>query len=124
MPQSALAFICILIFNHKGIYMKDYFYSLTAWKIKDNKREEFLHICETEFATAFIKLNPYSKVTLIQSLENPKIFCSFGAWIDLTQMQSSRANEVYRSAITKLVSLCDEARPGSYKNILSVSGNK
>ena len=104
--------------------MKDDFYSLTAWKIKDNNREEFLHVWETEFAPAFIKLNPYSNVTLIQSLENPNVYCSFGPWIDLMQMQSSRANEVYRSAISKLISLCDEARPGSYKNILSVSGNK
>jgi quinol monooxygenase YgiN len=104
--------------------MKDDFYNLALWKVKNNKQEEFLHIWEIDFASAFIKLNPYSKVTLIQSLENPDIYYSFGAWIDLKEMQSARASDHYRSAISKLVALCTEARPGSFKNVLSISGNK
>ncbi len=104
--------------------MKDDFYTLTSWKIKDNKQEEFLDIWEKDFAAAFIKLNPYSKVTLIQSLENPNIYYSFGPWLNLEQMQSSRSSDIYRSVISKLVSLCDEARPGSFKNIVSISGSK
>ena len=104
--------------------MKDNFYTLTSWKIKDNNEEEFLHIWESDFAPSFIKLNPYSTVTLIQSLENPHIYYSFGPWINLEQLQSSRADEKYRTAISKLVSLCTEARPGSFKNIFSISGNR
>ena len=104
--------------------MKDDFYTLTFLKIDDTNREQFLHVWETVFAPAFTKLNPYSKVTLIQSLENPNNYVSFGTWIDLNQMQSSRANDNYRSALNQLVSLCIEVRPGSFKNILSVSGNK
>lgn len=104
--------------------MKDNFYTLTSWKVKDNNEEEFLDIWKREFAPSFIKLNPYSTVTLIQSLENPNIYYSFGPWINLEQLQSSRANEKYRAVISKLVSLCTEARPGSFKNIISISGNR
>ncbi len=104
--------------------MKDEFYTFTYWKVKENNVEEFLHIWENDFALVFIKLNPYSKVTLLQSLENPNIYYSFGPWINLEQLQTSRADENYRILISKLVSLCDEARPGSFKNVLSISGKK
>ena len=104
--------------------MKDDFYTLTSWKVKDNNQEEFLHIWETDFAPAYIKLNPYSKITLINSLENPYVYYSFGPWINLGQMQTARASYEYRSAFSKLVSLCDEAKPGSFKNIFSFSGSK
>jgi quinol monooxygenase YgiN len=104
--------------------MKEDFYTLTSWKVKNNNLEEFLHTWEKEFAPAFVKLNPYSRVTLIQSLENPNTFFSFGTWANAEQMQSARANENYRTVISKLITLCTEAKPGSFKNILSVSGNR
>ena len=104
--------------------MNDEFYTFNLWKIKDGNLNEFLHIWEKELAQVFIKLNPYSKITLIQSLDNPNIYYSFGPWIKLSQMQASRSNENYRSAISKLVSLCDISKSGSFKNKLSVSGTK
>ena len=104
--------------------MKDEFYTFTFCKIKEDSEEEFLHLWEKDFAPVFIKLNPYSKITLIQSLDNPNIYYSSGPLINSEQMNTSRANEDYRNVISKLVSLCSEARPGSFKNILSVTGNK
>ena len=104
--------------------MNDEFYTFNLWKIKDNHIEEFLHIWEKELAKEFIKLNPYSKITLIQSLDNPHIYYSFGPWIRLDQMQAARSNENYRLAISKLVSLCDLSKSGSFKNKLSVYGKK
>jgi len=108
----------------KDIIMKDDFYTLAFWQIKKNNIEEFIKIWETELAPAFIEVNPYAIGTLIQSLDNPDMFYSFGPWSDLTLMQNARANEKVRSVISKLASLCEEARPGSFKKILTVSGNK
>jgi hypothetical protein len=104
--------------------MNDDFYTLAYWKVKENKEMEFKDIWEKELAPAFLAVNPYAVGTLIQSLENPHIFYSFGPWTNLTLMQNARANEKVRAVITKLASLCDEAQPGSFKKILSVSGNK
>ena len=95
--------------------MRDEFYTFTYWKIKENNDDEFLHIWEKDFAQVYIKLNPYSKITLIQSLVNPNIYYSSGSWINSEQMQASRADEDYRNIISKLVSLCSESRPGSFK---------
>jgi len=104
--------------------MNDEFYTFNLWKIKDGNLDEFLHIWEEKLAQEFIKLNPYSKVTLIQSLDNPNIYYSFGPWTKLDQMQAARSNVNYRSAISELVSLCDLSKSGSFKNKLSVSGKK
>ena len=104
--------------------MNDDFYTLAIWKVKENNRIEFINLWEKELASAFIEANPYANGTLIQSLENPEIFFSFGPWSNLEQMQAARSDKKVRAAISKLISLCVEAKPGSFKKILSVSGNK
>ena len=104
--------------------MKDDFYTLAYWKVKENKEMEFKNIWEKELAAAFIAVNPYAKGTLIQSLDNPNIFYSFGPWSNLELMQKARANEKVRSIIAKLASLCDDAKLGSYRKILTITGNK
>jgi hypothetical protein len=60
--------------------MNDHYYTLALWKIKDGNEEEFLNVWENELASAFLKFNPYAKGTLIQSLENPNTYYSFGLW--------------------------------------------
>ena len=104
--------------------MNDDFYSFNLWKIKDGNEQEFLHVWENELAKEFVKLNPYSKATLVQSTDSPNIYYSFGPWIKLDELQAARSNKDYRSAVSKLVSLCDISKSGSFKNILTVTGNK
>lgn len=104
--------------------MNDDFYSFNLWKIKDGNEQKFLFVWENELAKAFIKLNPYSKVTLIQSTDSPNIYYSFGPWIKLDTLQAARSSNEYRAAITNLVSLCEISKSGSFKNILTVAGKK
>jgi heme-degrading monooxygenase HmoA len=104
--------------------MNDDFYSFNLWKIKDGNEQEFLDIWENELAKTFVELNPYSKATLVQSTDSPNIYYSFGPWIKLDELQAARSSKDYRSAVSKLVSLCDIAKSGSFKNILTVTGNK
>jgi hypothetical protein len=104
--------------------MNDDFYTLAYWKVKKENTEEFIRIWEKELSPAIGNVNPYAKGTLIQSLDIPNIFYSFGPWQNLDLLQNARANENVRSVIGKLASLCIEAKPGSFKKILSISGNK
>jgi heme-degrading monooxygenase HmoA len=104
--------------------MNDDYYSFNLWKIKEGNEQEFLNVWENELAKAFVKLNPYSKTTLIQSMDTPSIYYSFGPWIKLDQLQAARSSEEYRTAVTKLVSLCDISKSGSFKNLLTITGNK
>ena len=104
--------------------MNDDFYTLAFWKVKENNRLEFIDLWKKELSSAFIEVNPYAIGTLIQSLDNPNIFYSFGPWSNLSLMQNARANKKVRSVIARLSSLCEEAKPGSFKKILTVTGNK
>lgn len=104
--------------------MNDDFYAFNLWKIKDGNEQKFLDIWENELAKAYVKSNPYSSATLIQSIDTPNIYYSFGPWIKLDQLQAARSSKEYRNAVTKLVSLCEISKSGSFRNILTITGNK
>jgi len=104
--------------------MNDNFYTLSLWKIKDGNRDEFLYVWKNEFVSEYLRFNPYSSATLIQSLENPNVYYSFSPWANLETLQSARSDEKVRAIISKLVELCIEAKPGSFKKIETISGDK
>ncbi|MGE5805661.1 MAG: hypothetical protein ACM339_09090 [Ignavibacteria bacterium] len=104
--------------------MNDNFYTLSLWKIKGGNRDEFLYVWKNEFVSEYLRYNPYSSATLIQSLENPNVYYSFSPWANLATLQSARSDKKVRTVISKLVELCIEAKPGSFKKIETISGDK
>jgi hypothetical protein len=104
--------------------MNDEFYTLALWKIKDGNEDEFLYVWENELVSEYLKFNPYSRATLIQSMENPNLYYSFDPWASLDRMQSARSDIKVRSALSKLVALCVEAKPGTFKKVSTITGKK
>lgn len=100
--------------------MEDRFYTLASWHIQEGQAEEFLRVWREELAPAFLNVNPTARGTLIQSLEDPRQFYSFGPWDSLEQMQTARSDPRAREAIGKLIALCDEAKPGPFRVVLTL----
>ncbi len=100
--------------------MRDGFYTLASWHIKEGHEEAFLQVWKEELASAFLSVNPTAQGTLIQSLEDPRQFYSFGPWESLEQMQAARSDPRARAAIGKLMGLCDEAKPGPFRVVLTI----
>lgn len=100
--------------------MADTFYTLASWYIQEGRETEFLRIWKEELAAAFLSVNAAAKGTLIQSLEEPRQFYSFGPWESLEEMRAARSDPSVGKAIRKLVSLCTEAKPGPYRVILQL----
>ncbi len=100
--------------------MGDGFYTLASWYIQEGREEEFLRIWKEELAGAFLKANPKAHGTLIQSLEDPRQFYSFGPWESLEQMEAARRDAQVRVAIGKLLAVCDRATPGPYRVVLTI----
>jgi heme-degrading monooxygenase HmoA len=100
--------------------MSERFYTLASWHVREGQEEEFLRVWQEELAPAFLSVNPTTHGTLIQSLEDPRQFYSFGPWDSLEQMQAARSDPRAREAIGKLISLCDEAKPGPFRVVLTV----
>ena len=86
------------------------FYTLAAWHVRAGQEHEFLRIWREELAPAFLSFNPSAQGTLIQSLNDPQEFYSFGPWDSLAQMQAARSDPGAQAALAKLVALCDRTR--------------
>ncbi len=100
--------------------MRDGFYTLASWHIQEGQEEKFVRIWKDELAHAFSNANPKAQGTLIQSLEDPRQFYSFGPWESLEEMEAARRDEQVRAAIGKLLALCDSATPGPYRVVLTI----
>jgi heme-degrading monooxygenase HmoA len=96
------------------------YYTLASWQVRQGQEEEFLRVWREELAPAFLGVTPSARGTLIQSLEEPQQFYSFGPWETLEQMEAARSDPRAREAIGKLVSLCEQARPGPFRVVLTI----
>ncbi len=55
--------------------------------------------------------------TLIQGSSNPLMFYSFGPWESPEDIQRMRQNKEVAKDMAHLVSLCREAKPGTYVEV-------
>ncbi len=59
--------------------------------------------------------HPPGKGTLLQSVDDPQQFYSFGPWRTLDDIREMRSQAETQSEIAKVMDLCDEGRPGTYR---------
>ena len=100
--------------------MTESYYTLASWYVQEGQDQEFLRVWKEELAAVFLSIAPKAQGKLIQSLEDPRQFYSFGPWESLEQMQVIRTHPQAREAITHLTSLCEKANPGGYRVVLTV----
>ncbi len=96
--------------------MADQIYTLGAWRVKPGKEAEFIEAWKGLSDTfRQLPMPPGGKGTLVQSLSDPLLFYSFGAWPSLESVQAMRQDANAQAGIKKLGELCMEATPGSYR---------
>lgn len=90
-------------------------YTLGVWRVKDGKQAEFVEAWRG-LGRVFGRLpHPPGEGTLVQSLDEPQLFYSFGPWSRLEHVQEMRGNPDARREIATLMELCDEGRPGTFR---------
>ncbi|MFQ5522539.1 MAG: antibiotic biosynthesis monooxygenase family protein [Acidimicrobiia bacterium] len=95
--------------------MPDEFYTLGVWRVKAGKEGEFVEAW-TRLGHHFRDLpHPPGKGTLLQSLDDPRQFYSFGPWRTLDDIQEMRDHPDSPGEIKALMDLCDEGRPGAFR---------
>jgi heme-degrading monooxygenase HmoA len=72
--------------------MAEAFYTLASWRVASGREEEFLRAWRDELAAAIREMNPGATGTLVQSLDDPRLFYSFGAWRSEEEMRAVRAS--------------------------------
>lgn len=95
--------------------MSDEVYTLAAWRVEQGREDEFVEAWK-ELGRFFRDLpHPPGEGTLLQSLDEPQQFYSFGPWRTLDDIHEMRGHPDTPKEMDKLTSLCDEARPGTFR---------
>jgi len=95
--------------------MSDEVYTLGAWRVKDGKQSEFIATWQA-LGRYFGSLpHPPGKGTLLQSVDDSQQFYSFGPWRALDDIQEMRSHPETPAEIGKLMDLCEEGRPGTFR---------
>jgi pimeloyl-ACP methyl ester carboxylesterase len=90
-------------------------YTLGVWRVKDGKQGEFVEAWK-ELGRLFRSLtHPPGEGTLVQSLDEPRQFYSFGPWRTLDDIHEMRRHPDVPSELGKLMDLCEEGRPGTFR---------
>ncbi len=100
--------------------MQSDIYTLGVWKVKPGQEQAFIAAWKA-LADFFYGLpNPPGPGTLVQSLDDPTLFYSFGPWRSLEDIQTMRADPRTPEQIGRLAALCDEATPGAFRVVARV----
>ena len=100
--------------------MPDEVYTLGVWRVKEGKQSEFVE--EWKGLGHFFRGLPHPPGlgTLLQSLDDPQQFYSFGPWRKLDDIQEMRDHPDAPKEIGKLMDLCEEGRPGAFRVVATV----
>lgn len=99
---------------------KNIYYTLGKWKVKKENEAKFVESW-SKLGEVFGKLNePPLYGTLIQSIDDPTLFYSFGPWTSLESINHMRSDTASMAAIKEVMSFCDEAAPGNYKLVKEI----
>jgi len=91
-------------------------YTLALWRVKEGKEEEFVEAWKG-LSGYFLDLPnpPAGTGTLVRSMEDPRLFYSFGPWRSIEDIQRMRSDPRTPEVIGKLGALCEEAKPGTFR---------
>ncbi|MDD1664638.1 MAG: antibiotic biosynthesis monooxygenase, partial [Methanomicrobiales archaeon] len=91
---------------------QDPLYAVGVWSVRPGNEAAFIAAWR-DFATwTYSHVKGPGKGTLLQDLENPGRFVSFGPWEDLESIQAWRQQPDFRKAFARFMELCDEVVPG------------
>lgn len=95
-------------------------YTLGRWLVKDGQEEAFVAAWK-ELGAFFLGLpNPPGQGTLVRSIDNPRLFYSFGPWKSLEDIQAMRSHPQTPAMFQRLIELCEEATPGAYRVVTTL----
>ena len=95
-------------------------YTLARWRVKAGKEDAFVEGWKN-LGRFFASLpNPPGPGTLVQSVEDPSLFHSFGPWRSLDDVEAMRDHAEFDEALARLRVLCEEATPGAYRVVARV----
>lgn len=95
--------------------MSEGIYTVGAWQVKDGKLDDFVEAWKA-LGEYFRSLpHPPGQGRLLQSVDEPNTFYSFGPWDSLDDIEEMRSRPETRTELAKLTELCEQGRPGTFR---------
>lgn len=97
-------------------------YTLALWRVQPGRESEFVQAWK-DLGEVFSRLPdpPGGEGTLVQSVDDPQQFYSFGWWQRFEDIRAMRADPQAGAAVARLAALCTEAQPGAYRVVATVA---
>jgi hypothetical protein len=96
-------------------------YTLAMWRVREGREEEFVNAWRGELAAFFLGLpNPPQTGTLIRSVEDPRLFYSFGPWRGLGDVREMRSHPRTTEVMGNMRELCEEVEAGDFLAVLTI----
>ena len=90
-------------------------FTLARWLVKPGQEAAFVAAWQ-ELGAVFLGLpQPTRWGLLLRSVEDPRLFYSFGPWPSLDAIRAMRADPRTAAAMGRLTALCEGASPGAYE---------
>ena len=101
-------------------------YTLGMWLVKPGLESEFITTWETfaRWTAESLSLPDDLGAHLLQDLENPRRFISFGPWKDIQTVQAWRGLPEFMAFFSKARELCEKIEPSTLKQVAIVPGDK
>jgi hypothetical protein len=95
-------------------------YTVGTWRVRAGNEDAFVR--EWRALGEFFLALPQAPGpgTLVQSVDDPTSFVSFGPWPSREAVQAMRAHPETPARIGRLMALCEEAQPGTYRVVAIV----
>ena len=105
--------------------MSHHVYTLGAWRAKPGMEEELVRVWRDDLGAYFLGLErPPGPGTLVQSVEDPQQFYSFGPWESEQDITAMRADPRTPEALRRLAAVCEEAKPGTFRVVARVPDDR
>jgi hypothetical protein len=89
-------------------------YTLARWLVREGQQEAFVAAWR-ELAAFFLSLRePPRWGTLLRSVDDPRLFYSFGPWPSMETIAAMRAHPDTPFEIGRLTDICEESQLGTF----------
>ena len=105
--------------EHRGTDMgkHDAIYAAGIWSVRPGNEQAFIEAWKEFSAWTALRQRGSGYGKLLQDLDNPSRFISFGPWDDLEGVQSWRQQPEFRKTIARFMELCDQVTPGIFREV-------
>jgi len=92
-------------------------YAVGVWQVRPGNEQAFIDAWK-EFSTwTALRQRGTGYGTLLQDLDHPSRFISFGRWDDPASLRAWQQQPEFRRALGRFMELCDQVTPGVFRQI-------